>query len=165
MNAVRRLVPFPVLSGIIWLLWIALAQRVSVGQILLGAIVALLVPKLTERFWPDRPVVARPLLIPRLLGVVLFDIVTANIAVARLVLGPVDRLRPSFFEVPLEARDIYLATLLGCIISLTPGTVSVDLDRDRWCLLVHGLDVEDEQDLVRTIKQRYEAPLREILGC
>jgi multicomponent K+:H+ antiporter subunit E len=58
-----------------------------------------------------------------------------------------------------------VATLLGSIVSLTPGTVSIEIDRERHVLLVHGLDIEDEAAMIATVKARYETPLKEIFGC
>ncbi|MCY1543414.1 multicomponent Na+:H+ antiporter [compost metagenome] len=55
--------------------------------------------------------------------------------------------------------------MLASVISLTPGTVSVDFSDDRKTLLVHGLDVPDEAAMVHEIKTRYEAPLLEIFAC
>jgi multicomponent K+:H+ antiporter subunit E len=165
MTILRSLAPYPVLSLLILALWLALNHSVSPGQILLGATVALLLPRLTARFWTDRPVLLRPFLGVRLVLVVIVDILIANWSVARRVVGPLDRLRSDFVEVPLDARDPFVATILGGIVSLTPGTVSVDIDRDGWTLRVHGLDIEDRDELIRRIKSRYETPLREILSC
>lgn len=88
MKLVRRLLPQPVLSLVIVALWLGLAGSVSVGQVLLGALLGLLLPRLTQSFWPDRPRLARPVAGVRLVAVVLFDIVVANWQVARRVLGP-----------------------------------------------------------------------------
>jgi multicomponent K+:H+ antiporter subunit E len=82
-----------------------------------------------------------------------------------LVLGPLDRLDPAFVEVPLDLDDPFIATLLGSIVSLTPGTVSIEVDHDRRLLHVHALDVDDPATLIATIKARYEAPLKEIFRC
>ena len=95
----------------------------------------------------------------------LADIVTANLEVARQVVGPVERLRPGFLEVPLDVADPFVATVLGSVVSLTPGTVSVEIERDRRVLLVHALHVEDAGAAVARIKARYEAPLKEVFGC
>jgi len=165
MRLVRRLLPQPIVSLAILCLWLGLAGHVSVGQILLGTLLGLLIPFLTQGFWPDPPRIARPLVGARLAATVLFDIVVANWQVARRVLGPIDRLHPSFIEVPLDLTDEFVATILGSIVSLTPGTVSVDIDRERGLLLVHALDVEDTEALIRTIKARYEAPLKEVFQC
>jgi multicomponent K+:H+ antiporter subunit E len=162
---VRLFVPYPLLSLVILALWLALAAAPTGGQIAIGAALALAVPKLTARFWLDRPQVRNPLSGIRLIAIVLQDVVTANLSVARRVIGPVGRLHPCFVEVPLDIRDGFVATMLGGIVSLTPGTVSIELDCERWVLLVHALDAEDPHALVATIKRRYEAPLREIFAC
>ncbi|MDP3137182.1 MAG: Na+/H+ antiporter subunit E [Burkholderiaceae bacterium] len=165
MKLVHRLVPQPVLSLLIVALWLGLAGSVSVGQVLLATLLGLLLPPLTQSFWPNRPRLARPVAGARLAVIVLFDIVVANWQVARRVLGPLDRLHPRFIEVPLEIEDNFVATILGGIVSMTPGTVSVDIDQERGLLLVHALDAEDPQALIRTIKARYEAPLKEVFQC
>jgi len=67
--------------------------------------------------------------------------------------------------VPLELRDPFVATLLASVVSLTPGTVAIDVDRSNWILLVHALDAPDPQALIDEIRERYERPLREIFAC
>lgn len=165
MKLVHHLLPQPILSLVIVALWLGLAGSVSIGQILLGTLLGLLLPRLTQSFWPDRPRLARPLAAARLVATVLFDIVVANWQVARRVLGPLDRLHPRFIEVPLDLEDNFVATILGSIVSMTPGTVSVDIDQERGLLLVHALDAEDPEALIRAIKARYEVPLKEVFQC
>ena len=63
---------------------------------------------------------------------------------------------------PLAIRDAHGVATLAGIITMTPGTLSADLTDDRRYLLVHAFNVDDEQALVASIKERYEAPLREI---
>jgi hypothetical protein len=70
-----------------------------------------------------------------------------------------------FRRSPARPRDPFLATLLASVVSLTPGTVAIDVDRQRWVLLVHALDAPDPQALVREIKARYELPLKEMFAC
>ncbi|MGE8940436.1 Na+/H+ antiporter subunit E [Leptospira interrogans] len=161
----KRLLPHPLLSLTILALWMLLASNISVGNFLLGGLLAVLIPRIMIGFWPERSFMSHPMTAVRLACVFLADIVTANLTVARLVLGPIDRLKSEFVEIPLDTHDVFVSTLLGCIVALTPGTVSVDIDRDRWVLLVHALHVEDTQSLINTIKSRYEAPLREIFAC
>jgi multicomponent K+:H+ antiporter subunit E len=107
----------------------------------------------------------RPLTLARYLAVFIWDIVIANLAVARLILGPVRRLRPAFITLPLDLENDFAITVLAHSISLTPGTVSSKVAEDRRSLLVHVLDLDDEAQLVQRIKQRYEAPLKEIFPC
>ena len=165
MTAFHRILPQPVMSGLILGLWLVLAPAPTTGQVLIGLVLAVGLPWVTRSFWPDRPRLASLGAGLRLLGVFLADIVLANLVVARQILGPPGRLRPGFVEVPLDLRDPFVATLLGSMVSLTPGTVSVEIDRGRWVLLVHALHLEDAAEAAAGIKSRYETPLREVFGC
>ncbi|MDP1583571.1 MAG: Na+/H+ antiporter subunit E [Bradyrhizobium sp.] len=165
MTLLARVLPQPTITlGIIGL-WMVLAPSPSLGNLLLAVILGVSIPWITQSFWPDRPRLARPLTGIALFVRVVGDIVLANWEVARLVVGPLDRLKPAFIDVPIEIDDPFVATLLASIVSLTPGTVSVDIDRAAGILNVHALDVADEADLIATIKRRYEAPLKEVFGC
>ena len=160
-----RIFPRPALSAAIFLLWAALTNAASLGSLLLGALLATALPFITRPFWPDAPRLASPGTALLLAARVAVDIVLANGAVARRVVGPLDRLKPAFVEVPLDLRDPFVATILASIVSLTPGTVSIDIDQQRWVLSLHALDAPDPAALIREIKQRYEAPLKEIFAC
>lgn len=159
----RRILPQPVLSGLILGLWLALAPAPSLGQALIGVGLALALPRATRGFWPDPPRLADGRAGLRLVGLVLSDIVVANIEVARQVIGPPARLWPDFLEVPLDIQDPFVASLLGSIVSLTPGTVSIQIE--GGVLLVHALHVTDAAEAVARIKSRYEAPLRKVFAC
>jgi multicomponent K+:H+ antiporter subunit E len=161
----RRLLPRPALSLALFLLWAVLSNAASPATLLLGALLALLLPRIAAPFWPDAPRLARPFLALRFAARIAWDMLLANVAVARRVVGPLAQLHPAFIEVPLDLRDPFAATVLGSIVSLTPGTVSIDLDRARWVLQVHALDAPDPDALIQRIKQHYEEPIREIFKC
>lgn len=165
MSSVRRLVPHPWLSVVLATIWIVASESLAGGTLLMAGVLALGIPQLTHRFWPDTPQAVRVVPLLRLLPVVLGDIVVANLRVARLVIGPASRLRPRFLVVPLDVRHPYAITALSSIITLTPGTVSVNVSGDRASLLVHALDVQDPDAEVRRIKARYERPLLEVFPC
>lgn len=160
-----RLFPLPFTSLAILALWLILASSYTFGSLVMGALVAVLVPLWTARFWPDRPLLRKPLKAFAFFLLVCRDIIAANLVVARQVLGPLDRIRPGFVEVPLDLEDPFVATMLGGIVTLTPGTVSIDIDMERRILHVHALDVPDPAALITEIKSRYEGPLKEIFGC
>jgi multicomponent K+:H+ antiporter subunit E len=161
----RRLIPRPVLSLALFLLWAALTNVASLGTLLLGLLLALALPFVVSPFWPDAPRIRRPGLALKFAVRIAWDMLIANWAVARRVVGPLAKLHPAFVEVPLDLRDPFAATVLGSIVSLTPGTVSIDVDRERWVLQVHALDAPDTDALIRQIKQHYEQPIREIFSC
>ncbi len=160
-----RWLPHPTLSGLLLLLWLLLFNTISPGHILLGAAFAIGLPLLNRQFWSEAPRVAHWLTLAKFIAVVLADIVIANISVSRLILGPNARLHPGVVAVPINMENPFAITLLASTVSLTPGTVSAEVSDDRRVLEVHCLDLEDASALVNTIKERYEAPLKEIFSC
>lgn len=160
-----RLFPHPLISVIIWLLWLVVNNSVAPGTVLMGALLAVLLPRYTRNFWPHHPRVRKPMRLVKLFGVVLYDIVVANFSAAKLILGPRSALRPGFVTVPLELQDPVAITMLTSFISLTPGTVSAELAADCKSLSVHCLDVAQPDQVIQQIKRRYEAPLLEIFAC
>ncbi len=164
-STMARWLPHPLLSLSLLVLWLLLQNEVSAGHVVLGGAFALLIPLLTAPFWPGRPTMRRPLVALRFVLIAVWDIVVANLIVARLILfRRPESLAPQFLVIPLETRSPYAIAILAGTITLTPGTVSADLDRERRHLLVHSLDVDDPQEAIDTIKQRYEAPLIQIFG-
>lgn len=161
----RRWIPHPVISMVLFFAWLLLNHTVSAGHVVLGAALGVLIPMFTRRFFPEPVYIVRIGTILRFLFTVLQDIVLASFTVARLTLGPMSRLRPRFIRIPVSLADDFALTALASTISLTPGTVSAELAPDRGHILIHALNVDDEEALVRTIKERYEAPIREIFRC
>ena len=154
--------PHPVTSVALLLMWLILNSTLSIAHVLLGAALGWSIPWATRAIWDRQMHFRQPAVALRLIATVLYDIVVANLIVAKLILGPVSALRPAFVRVPLNLQDPYAIWSLASIITLTPGTVSSSLSEDRCSLLVHVLDLDDEDALVAQIKQRYEMPLKEI---
>lgn len=158
----RRLLPHPLLTPVLAIIWLLLVNSLAPGQIVLGLLLGWAIPFFTLRFWPDKVRIRKPFTLLRFIGVVLTDIVLSNFTVARLILGRPARLRPAFVSVPLDLTSDLAISLLANTICLTPGTLSALLAPDRKSLLIHTLDVSDIDALVATIKQRYETPLKEV---
>ena len=162
----KRLFPHPRLTLILLACWLLLMNSLSLGNIVLGAVLGCVISFFVgEGLWLAPVQFGHPWVLARLALHVLIDIVVANIEVALLVLGPTHRLRPAFIEVPLDSTHEIALTALISIVSLSPGTLCAELSDDRTCLVVHVLDLEDEAALVTLIKTRYEAPLMEIFAC
>jgi len=160
-----RYLPMPTHSLLLFIVWLALNNTLAPGHLVLGGILAIIIPLLVAGLESAQPAVKRyDLVIPYLL-MVLYDIVVANLEVAMKVLGPTQNLRPAFIAIQIETQNELMITILASTISLTPGTVSTEVSQDRQWLYLHVLHLEDEQALIALIKQRYEGKLREIFGC
>ncbi|AXS82703.1 MULTISPECIES: Na+/H+ antiporter subunit E [Marinobacter] len=153
--------PQPWLSLILFTTWQLLSDGVSGASIVMGLILAWLIPQLTQGFWPERPAFVKSWRMPMYLAVVLKDIVVASFSVARLILSP-RQPRPIFVCYPLQLEQPLAITILASTISLTPGTVSVDVSDDNKTLLIHALDAASDQEVIGAIHNRYEKPLMEM---
>lgn len=155
-----RILPFPMASVGLLILWLLLNQSFSPGHILLGSIAGLVGGWSLAALEVPKVRIRRPGVILRLLALVVTDIVRSNIAVARIILGLQKRPRiPGFVEIPLELRNPYGLSVLACIITSTPGTVWADFDAAKGMLTIHVLDLIDKDEWIRTIKGRYERHL------
>jgi multicomponent K+:H+ antiporter subunit E len=157
-----RWLPAPLISLLLFVVWLMLNQSLSLGHVALAAVLAITVPWFSERLRPDRPRLKRPILIVRFGLLVLWDILKSNVEVARRILGPESAIRPRFVWVPLSIRDPHGIVSLAGVITMTPGTLSAEISDDSRHLLVHAFNVDDEAALIADIKARYEAPLMQI---
>jgi multicomponent K+:H+ antiporter subunit E len=159
----KRFFPHPVLAAFLLAMWLLLNQSPAPGQILLGGVIAIAASAAMSALRPEKVRIRSLRPIPRFAMDVLHDVVRSNIAVGRIICGSSSPDRVSgFVSLPLDLRNTYGLAVLACVISATPGTLWVQFDRQRNKLIVHVLDLIDEDEWVRLIKQRYEKPLMDI---
>jgi multicomponent K+:H+ antiporter subunit E len=162
-NFRQRWLPHPLLTLTLVVVWMLLLNSFTLGGFLLGTVLGVLIPIATSHFWPGRPLLRAYGKMMAFLGIALWDVLVANVMVARLILfRRPESLATRWVAMPLELRSPEAITLLAGTISLTPGTVSSDLSADGRTLLVHCLDAPDAEVAVRDMKSRYEARLMEI---
>ncbi|WP_199798814.1 Na+/H+ antiporter subunit E [Qipengyuania thermophila] len=159
----KRLLPHPLLTVTLVAVWLLLLNGFSIGALVVGFVIGIVVPLFTAPYWPGRPRVRLGWPLIDYLAIVLWDIVVANFQVAAIILFRRNRdLRSRWLVVPLDVRQPEAITLLAGTVSLTPGTVSSDIAADGRALLVHTLDAADPAAEVARIKQRYERRIARI---
>lgn len=146
------------------LAWVALTGDLSPVNVLFGGLVGGLALAVA---WPLGPYPIFARVQPwKALGLLLYlagQIVVANLQVAAAVLGPRRLLRPALVAVPLDVtRDDQIAVLSN-FISLTPGTLSLDVSPDRKTLYVHAMHASSVEDLRHDIKEGFERRVLEAL--
>ena len=160
-----RLVPYPLLSLALAASWVMLGNALSLNAVVMGLIVGLVIPPLTAAFWPNRPEMHKPLKLIVYFLLVVWDIVIANVTVAKIILTvPNDRLASHYITLPLTLRSPEGISLLAGTITMTPGTVSCELSADGRSLLVHALHAPDPDAARDEMLNRYEARLLEIFA-
>ncbi|NCT18709.1 MAG: Na+/H+ antiporter subunit E [Flavobacteriaceae bacterium CG_4_8_14_3_um_filter_34_10] len=93
----------------------------------------------------------------------LYELIKANIQVAYDVVTPTFYMTPGIVRVPLNAETNMEITLLANLISLTPGTLSLDVSDDKKVLYVHSMYISDKEKFIDGIKNGFEKRLLEIL--
>jgi multicomponent K+:H+ antiporter subunit E len=159
----RKLVPAPLLSAGLLVLWLALSRSTSAGQVLLGIALAGVVPLMTASLRPTTARMRGPLVVVRFILTVACDVVASNFQVAWGVLAWRWR-RPSsrFVIIPLDLHDPRGLAALAMVTTIVPGTVWSEIALDRNALMLHVWNVDEEERFVARFKARYEKPLREI---
>jgi multicomponent K+:H+ antiporter subunit E len=160
----NRLLPHPGLSALLVAMWMVMVGDLTLGTLFLGLVVGVAVPLFTSPWWPGRPKV-RFLRAFAYCGVVVWDIIVANVQVAAIILFKPNRdLKPAWLTIPLDLTSPEAITVFAGTISLTPGTVSADISACGRYLLVHALHAPDPASEIAKVKARYEARLKEIFA-
>ncbi len=156
---------YPAYNAVLALVWMALNHGFTIGDFLIGYTLGMLILYVHQAFWSERVRIVRPGTALRLMGVFLWEVVKANVQVARIVLDPRVPITPAFIAIPLTLKDDFTITTLANMITLTPGTLTVDIAKDRSALYVHCLSTDDVEAVRAQIKRDFERPLDEAIRC
>lgn len=158
----KRWFPAPLLSAGLFALWLMLSRSLGAGTVLLGLLLAFLLPLMAYALRPAGPPVRKPVLLARLILRVGRDVVRSGVEVA---CGVVHTRPPrgAFVVVPLDLRNDHALAALAMITAVIPGTVWCEIAPDRSRLLLHVFDLDDEAAFIAHYKADYEHPLKEIL--
>lgn len=159
-----RVLPYPILSICLLAMWVLLQGSADPAILVSGVAIALIAPWTLAALEMTPMKLGRPIAIVKLLGLVIFDVVRSNIAVATIIYGGrrTAKRASGFVTIPLDMRNRHGLAILAAIITCTPGTLWVQYDSGRNRLLMHIFDLVDPETWPAQIKGRYECLLMEI---
>lgn len=139
---------------LLWLVivWVVLWSDLSVANVLSGVVVAGAIV-MTFDSWRAGGIVVRPLHAFRFVVYFAYKLVESSVVVARTVVRPRHRIRTGIVAVPLRGCSDAVVTLVADAISLTPGTLTLEVRRDPLTLYVHALDVRDVSQVQRDVRR------------
>jgi multicomponent Na+:H+ antiporter subunit E len=152
------------LNILLALSWMALTGQFSPTNLIEGFVLGYLMLWLVQHSTGQSRYFSK---MRQVLGFALFfawELILANLRVAYSVLTPQIKLRPGIVAIPLDVQTDTEITLLVNLITLTPGTLSLDVSADRRVLYVHTIHVDDVDDFRCQIKQGFERRIQELLG-
>lgn len=144
-------------------IWVALTGNFTFGNTLFGFILSFFILKMITR---GRREAKYFRIVPKVIAFIfffLYELVKANLQVAYEVMTPNYNMTPGIIKIPLDAETDLEITFLANMISLTPGTLSIDVSTDKKVLYVHSMYIKDKENFIRSIKNGFEKRLLEIL--
>lgn len=142
--------------------WVALTGDLSILGLLTGALIGLAAMWLVRPLFPTTGTYFLRLWYAiRLVVMFVYELVVSSFAVVRDVVTPGQSSKPALIEVPLNVTTDAQITLLANFISLTPGTLTLDVSEDRSRLYIHAMFGDDPDAIRAQIRDRFEVWVRE----
>lgn len=144
-------------------IWAALMGQITLSNLFVGFLLGTLVLAVARRSDDARRYLLK---LRQTVGLVLFffwELLLSNLRVAYDVATPRHHMQPGIVAVPLDAKTDAEITLLANLLTLTPGTLSLDVSPDRRVLYVHIMYITDVETARRRIKDGFERRVLEVL--
>lgn len=144
------------LNLILTIVWVFLTGSLEIVNFIFGFILSFLVLWLISRKQENRKYFA---IAPRLISFFfyfIYELIKANIQVAHDVVTPKFYMKPGIVAYPLDAKSDLEITILANVISLTPGTLSLDVSDDKKILYIHAMYVSNKEEFIEDIKKGFE---------
>lgn len=144
-------------------IWVALTGSLYYSNFLFGYLMGFAILWIMNRQEADRRYFNR---VPKTIGFIfyfLYEMIAANVQVAYDVITPKYFFKPGIIRYPLEARTDIEINLLSTMISMTPGTLILDISEDKKSLFIHVMYLRDREHFIKQIKKGFEYKLLEIL--
>ncbi|RFC54019.1 Na+/H+ antiporter subunit E [Brumimicrobium aurantiacum] len=151
------------LNILLAIVWVFLTGTVNAGNFAFGIVLSFLVLWIIS---PREKTGKYFVIIPRIISFMfyfLYELIKANLQVAADVVTPKFYMEPGIIKYPLEAKTDLEITLLANIITLTPGTLSLDVSNDRKVLYIHAMYVHDKDKFINSIKNGFEKRILDIV--
>lgn len=143
--------------------WCAAFGTFTLSNLIIGFLVGGAALWVSKPLYGDTGYFRHARRLARLCVVFVVDLLVSSIRVAWDVVTPRNRSRPGVIAVPMDAKTDLEVTLLANLISLTPGTLSLDVSEDRRVLYVHAMFVDSRESVIDGIKSGMEKSLLEVM--
>jgi len=151
------------LNVMLTLIWIALTGAFTYINLIIGFAISYFVLWIISRSSEDKRYFTIGFKVVGFFFYFLYEMLKANWQVAYEVMTSNLHMKPGIVKMELEAKTDVEITLLSNLISLTPGTLVIDVSDDRKVMYIHGMYLEDREKFIESIKLGLEKPLLNII--
>jgi len=154
--------PFSI-NLVLAVVWAALSGELTIASLLVGFVVGYVTLWAMEPLFPASRYCSKVIGLVQLALFFIWELLVSSIKVAWSVVTPLRHSKPGIISVPLDVSSDTEITVLGNLVSLTPGSLSLDVSDDRKHLVVHAMFIENPDDYRRELKKGMEHRVREAL--
>lgn len=142
--------------------WMFLQNSYTLISFIYGYMIGVFILFILRRFLIFDFYLQRVWAIIKLLTLFIVELIKANIDVIKVVLSPKLTNQPGIVAVTTKLESDFEITLLAALISLTPGTVSMDFSEDSKTIYIHALHVPDKEEMIEQIHNSFERAIMEV---
>lgn len=154
---------FQILLNIVMaFLWMFIKVSYDPISFVKGYLFGLLVIFILRRFFDSRFYLFRIWSFIKLSFIFIRELLLSNIAIVKIVLKPKLDMSPGIFALKTDLTKDWQITLLSSLITLTPGTLVIDVSEDNKTLFVHAMDIGEVEDEISSIKNSFEKAILEV---
>lgn len=150
------------LNFFIAFLWMFLTMSFNASTFIVGFLLGAMMLWITKGFFPGRFYMNRVWAVIKLILLFFKELILANIQVLLLIIQPKMPIKPAIFALPTVLEKDWEITLLSNLITLTPGTLVIDVSEDSKTLYIHAIDYGDADDAINSIKNTFEKAIQEV---
>lgn len=150
------------LNIVIAIIWVNFQHSYTAVDFLVGYVIGIFILLFLHRFMGFNFYLRRVWKIFLLIMLFLKELVLANIAVVKVVLSPKMNIQPGIIAVPTKLEKEWELSLLASLITLTPGTLSMDFSEDNKYIYIHAIDIQNKQAMIRDIQESFERAIMEV---
>lgn len=155
--------PFQIsINFLIAFIWMFLNNSWDGVTFIVGYVVGVALLFFLRRFFQNRFYMSNVLAFINLLILFLRELILSSVAVLKIVIKPKLDMQPGIFALPTELKKDWEITTLACLITLTPGTLVIDISDDNKLLYIHAMDILDVDDAIKDIKNSFEKAIMEV---
>lgn len=150
------------LNFFIAFIWMFLSGSMTPTSLVIGYIIGIILIFIMRRFFNKKLYFSKVWAAIKLIAIFFRELTLSNIEVLKVVLKPEMDMEPMIFSLPTDLKHDWEITLLSALITLTPGTIVVNVSDDQHTLYIHAIDVKDVESSVSSIKNSFEKAIKEV---
>lgn len=152
------------LCVVLALIWVGLTGKVTLPAFVVGLVLGFIIIKIFGKrsLQVLKLNVRHYVPLVQLFFIFLYELLIANLTVLVKVFSPKLNIKPGIIKVPIEVEGPFWITTLANMITLTPGTLTVEVSPDNDYFYVHCLNIDNEESIISDIKDTFEKKILEV---